>query len=333
MSCFNSAPSNYVTSKSAAFASERLKTGLILLGVQGALCVFYTVFAEYAPQANAAYAQNSIDPIFGGFDQEKNVIKNYYTLFQDIHVMIFIGFGYLMVFLKRYGYSSIGFTFLLGSFTVQWSVLCLGFYELNDNYKIELGIESSDECVQVEIFRRALVLTTIIQHPEVLETPSLFHWTEKDFENTTSPTQHNLLLPMITQLPVALITSSLLHLIEKYLENRAVSQLLDKKYVLNIFSSDDCVQVEIFRHALVLTAIIQHAEDSDECVQVEIFRRALVLAAIIQHPEVSDECVQVEIFGQALVLTAIIQHAEVLGTPILSQESKEGYQLSPGVAL
>lgn len=28
--------------------------------------------------------------------------------FQDIHVMIFIGFGFLMTFLKRYGYSAVG---------------------------------------------------------------------------------------------------------------------------------------------------------------------------------------------------------------------------------
>lgn len=65
----------------------------------------------------------------------------FFLVFQDVHVMIFIGIGFLMAFLKRYGYSSVGFTFLLGSFTVQWSVLCLGFYELNDDYKIELGIE------------------------------------------------------------------------------------------------------------------------------------------------------------------------------------------------
>ncbi|KAF7275115.1 hypothetical protein GWI33_012169, partial [Rhynchophorus ferrugineus] len=62
--------------------------------------------------------------------------------FQDIHVMIFIGFGYLMIFLKKYGYSSIGFNFLLGALCLQWSILCQGFFQLNDDYKIEIGLMS-----------------------------------------------------------------------------------------------------------------------------------------------------------------------------------------------
>ncbi|CAG9762838.1 unnamed protein product [Ceutorhynchus assimilis] len=59
---------------------------------------------------------------------------------QDIHVMIFVGFGFLMVFLKKYGYSSLGFNFLLAALVVQWSILCQGFYELNSDYKIEIGL-------------------------------------------------------------------------------------------------------------------------------------------------------------------------------------------------
>lgn len=55
--------------------------------------------------------------------------------------MIFIGFGYLMTFLKRYGFSSVGFTLLLGAFIIQWALLCQGFFELNADNKIEIGIE------------------------------------------------------------------------------------------------------------------------------------------------------------------------------------------------
>jgi len=33
--------------------------------------------------------------------------------FQDVHVMMFIGFGFLMTYLKRYGYSAISFNFLI----------------------------------------------------------------------------------------------------------------------------------------------------------------------------------------------------------------------------
>ncbi|CAG9819740.1 unnamed protein product [Phaedon cochleariae] len=65
-----------------------------------------------------------------------------YGMFQDVHVMIFIGFGFLMTFLKRYGYSSLGFTLLLGSFIIQWAMLCQGFFDITEDYKIELGLES-----------------------------------------------------------------------------------------------------------------------------------------------------------------------------------------------
>ena len=41
--------------------------------------------------------------------------------------MIFIGFGFLMTFMRRYGYSSIGFNLLLAAFAIQWSTLVEGF--------------------------------------------------------------------------------------------------------------------------------------------------------------------------------------------------------------
>ena len=37
--------------------------------------------------------------------------------------MIFIGFAYLMTFLRRYGFSAIGYTFLLSTLVCQWSVI------------------------------------------------------------------------------------------------------------------------------------------------------------------------------------------------------------------
>ncbi|XP_026478713.1 ammonium transporter Rh type B-like [Ctenocephalides felis] len=60
-------------------------------------------------------------------------------MFQDVHVMIFVGFGFLMTFLKRYGYSSVGFNLLVAALVVQWAVLCRGYFELEDG-KIRLGL-------------------------------------------------------------------------------------------------------------------------------------------------------------------------------------------------
>lgn len=41
--------------------------------------------------------------------------------------MIFVGFGFLMSFLKRYGFSAISVNLLLSAFSVQWVVLLRGF--------------------------------------------------------------------------------------------------------------------------------------------------------------------------------------------------------------
>lgn len=79
MSCFGFTLANYDTSKRRTLATERLKTSLLLLCSQWVLCIFYAAFVQYAPPANASYAWNSIDPVFGGFSQDKNIIKNYYT--------------------------------------------------------------------------------------------------------------------------------------------------------------------------------------------------------------------------------------------------------------
>jgi len=62
-------------------------------------------------------------------DQSAERLKTTYSMFMDVHVMIFIGFGFLMTFLRKYGHSSVGLNFLLAAFSIQWYVLCGGFFE------------------------------------------------------------------------------------------------------------------------------------------------------------------------------------------------------------
>lgn len=61
--------------------------------------------------------------------------------FQDVHVMVFVGFGFLMVFLQRYGFSSVGFTFLVASLTLQWATLLQGFLHSFHGGHIHVGVE------------------------------------------------------------------------------------------------------------------------------------------------------------------------------------------------
>ncbi|KAL2306971.1 hypothetical protein Nmel_004920 [Mimus melanotis] len=61
--------------------------------------------------------------------------------FQDVHVMIFVGFGFLMTFLKKYGFSSVGFNMLIAAFGLQWGILMQGFWHMKGG-KIQVNIES-----------------------------------------------------------------------------------------------------------------------------------------------------------------------------------------------
>ncbi|CAH2261421.1 jg26749 [Pararge aegeria aegeria] len=53
--------------------------------------------------------------------------------FEGTHVMIFVGFGFLMTFLKKYSYSALGFNWFLAAIVIQWAFLCQNFYHLKDN--------------------------------------------------------------------------------------------------------------------------------------------------------------------------------------------------------
>ncbi len=52
----------------------------------------------------------------------------YYPMWQDIHVMVFIGFGFLMAFMKTHSWSSIGFNFLIACWSIQCVILFYGFW-------------------------------------------------------------------------------------------------------------------------------------------------------------------------------------------------------------
>ena len=108
---------------------------------QFALALIFAVSTKYGDSANAATGiivngtlQNSV----------QSEVDHYYPFYQDVHVMIFIGFGFLMTFLKKYTFSSVGLNFIIAAFAIQWSMIVNGvihnIYEGHASQKISLGI-------------------------------------------------------------------------------------------------------------------------------------------------------------------------------------------------
>jgi len=55
-------------------------------------------------------------------------IDLYYPMYQDVHVMVFVGFGFLMTFLAKYSWSSVAYNMLVACLSIQWGVLMDGFW-------------------------------------------------------------------------------------------------------------------------------------------------------------------------------------------------------------
>ncbi|NXK25575.1 RHAG protein, partial [Arenaria interpres] len=98
----------------------RFKFSILALFLQVIIIVLFGIFVEYDPSSGS---------------------EALYPIFQDVHVMIFIGFGFLMTFLKKYGFSSVGITMLIAAFGLQWGTLMQGFWHMKGG-KIHVDVKS-----------------------------------------------------------------------------------------------------------------------------------------------------------------------------------------------
>ena len=60
-----------------------------------------------------------------------------YPMWQDIHVMVYIGYGFLMVYLKTHSWTAVGFNFLLSAFAFQIAILIVPFWHMVFKNKFE----------------------------------------------------------------------------------------------------------------------------------------------------------------------------------------------------
>ncbi|XP_037072671.1 ammonium transporter Rh type A-like isoform X2 [Pollicipes pollicipes] len=109
--------------------SGRAPHPYVIVGLQLLFVILFGVFANYA----------TTKP--GVSDGPAALLPRIYGMFQDVHIMIFVGFGFLMTFLKRYGLSAVSINFLIAAVVLQWALLVNGFFHLHDG-KIEIDVVS-----------------------------------------------------------------------------------------------------------------------------------------------------------------------------------------------
>ncbi|GMF11422.1 unnamed protein product [Phytophthora lilii] len=50
-------------------------------------------------------------------------LRDFYAMYMDVHVMIFVGFGFLMTFLRKYSISAISLNFIVAVMALQWGII------------------------------------------------------------------------------------------------------------------------------------------------------------------------------------------------------------------
>ena len=86
------------------------------LAIQAMLLVLYCCVGTYG---------TSVQPDGAAGDQTG---LSKYPFLADVHMMVFVGFGFLMMFLKRYSNSSLGLNFYVSAVCVQWTILVNSFF-------------------------------------------------------------------------------------------------------------------------------------------------------------------------------------------------------------
>lgn len=135
---------------------------LVIVGVILEIIIFvlYGVFVRFdefarmedqAPFGESASADGGID--VEDYTRRKESLETFvvrYPLFQDIHVMMFIGFGFLMTFLKHHSWSGVSINFIAAAATIQMYILFEGFWHAvaKENWEDTININT-------EIFIRA----------------------------------------------------------------------------------------------------------------------------------------------------------------------------------
>ncbi|XP_041828848.1 rh blood group, D antigen [Melanotaenia boesemani] len=74
--------------------------------------------------------------------KDGKTFSDFYAEFQDVNVMVILGFGFLCTFLVRYGFSGSGFNLLVAAMATQWAIILNGIESWYERGKIRIDLKS-----------------------------------------------------------------------------------------------------------------------------------------------------------------------------------------------
>jgi ammonium transporter Rh len=95
---------------SDAAHTQRRRFAILLAIIEVIVTIFFGIFMRVEPH------------------KDNNLHPNYYPMYQDVNVMMLIGFGFLMTFIKNYTWSTLSYTFFLNAVIVQLYLLFQPFW-------------------------------------------------------------------------------------------------------------------------------------------------------------------------------------------------------------
>lgn len=115
----------------------------VMLLSQAVCILFYGLFVRYDAGINAD--TSTVLEV-----TQRSALTGFYPLYTDLHVMVFVGFTFVLTFVKHYNWSAVGFGFLVACWALQITILCYGFwynvciqyYNEQDFKKIYLNMQS-----------------------------------------------------------------------------------------------------------------------------------------------------------------------------------------------
>ncbi|XP_059163934.1 ammonium transporter Rh type A-like isoform X2 [Physella acuta] len=115
---------------------KKIKFSFLLLLLQLIFIIIMGIFGDYAK--NDYYPE-----LYGnGSDAVSESTGVPYPNFMDVNGMIFVGFGFLMTFLKNYGFGAVGLNLMVSAVCVQWAAIVRGFihYDILGGEKFHISV-------------------------------------------------------------------------------------------------------------------------------------------------------------------------------------------------